>query len=85
MGSKTVAKWHALVRNSWSGHTVDKRGNVRMQQGMAMIEFYVEGVLSDCAYIRSTATGGFAPLGGATIAAVHRLSLPESTPYVGGG
>ena len=48
-----------------------------------MVEWYVEGVLSDTVYTESSAaTGGFAPLGGATITAVHQLSLPEATPFL---
>jgi hypothetical protein len=81
-GNTTSARWHALVRNSWTGHSIDKRGNVRMVQGTMMIEWYVEGVLADTVYTHSVATGGFAALGGATITAVHQLSLPESTPYI---
>ena len=77
-----AARWHALVRNSWSGHTIDKRGNVRVTQGTMMLEWYVEGVLSDTVYTHSAATGGFAPLGGAAITAVHQLSLSEATPFV---
>jgi hypothetical protein len=82
LAGKSSARWHALVRNSWSGHTIDKRGNVRVTQGAMMIEWYVEGVLADSVYTSSAATGGFAPLGGATVTAVHQLSLPESTPYL---
>lgn len=81
-GNKTSARWHALVRNSWTGHSIDKRGNVRTVQGTMMIEWYVEGVLSDTVYTKSVSTGGFAALGGATVTAVHQLSLPESTPYI---
>lgn len=47
-----------------------------------MIEWYVEGVLSDTVYTKSVSIGGFAALGGATVTAVHQLSLPESTPYI---
>ena len=81
LAGKTSASWHALVRNSWTGDAVDKRGKVSVVQGSMMIEWYVEGVLSDTVYARSAATGGFAALGGATITAVHQLSLPEATPY----
>jgi hypothetical protein len=79
---KTSARWHAVVRNSWTGPTIDKRGNVRVTEGGMMIEWYVEGVLSDTVYTHSAATGGFAALGDANITAVHQLSLPEATPYI---
>ena len=84
LAGKTSARWHALVRNSWTGPTIDKRGNVHVTQGAMMIEWYVEGVLSDTVYTSSVATGGFAALGDATVTAVHQLSLPEATPYMKG-
>ena len=46
------------------------------------MEWYVEDILADTVHLSSgAATGGFAGVGGATVEAVHRLSLPETTPY----
>ena len=46
------------------------------------VEWYVEDILADTVHLTSgAATGGFAGIGGATVEAVHRLSLPETTPY----
>ena len=105
---KSTARWRALVRNSWEGMSIDKRGNTRLKASAMMVrptlsfgpeqscmeavqhkcllstqvEWYVEDVLADTVHITSgAATGGFAGIGGATVEAVHRLSLPETTPY----
>jgi hypothetical protein len=63
--------------------SVDKRGNVRSVSSNMMIEWYVDGVLSDTVFTTvGMATGGFAAVGGAVVTGVHRLSLPEATPYL---
>jgi len=59
-----VGQWKALLRNS--------------RDGYGMVEFYVDGVLSLPWTIgKATFTGGFAPVGNATVIGAHRLSLPN--------
>ena len=56
--------WRAVLRNSWASE--------------AMVEFFVDGVLSLPFTLRGAATGVFAAHGAATVTSVHRLSLPEA-------
>ena len=58
------SKWLAIVRNSWSDE--------------GMVEFYVDGVLLLPFTMPGALTGIFAAVGGATVEAVHALTLPQN-------
>lgn len=61
----TPMPWRAVVRNAWSGY--------------AMVEFYVDDVLSLPYTLDGLLTGTFVAFNG-SVAAVSRLTLPTQTP-----
>lgn len=64
--SASPSSWRLVARNAWSGE--------------AMAEFYVDDVLALPFTLPGGLTGAFAAVGGLTIRAAHRLTLPTQLP-----
>lgn len=62
-GADPPNSWRLVMRNAWSAE--------------GMVEFYVDDIVSVPYTVDGALTGVFAPLGGATVGAVHRLTLPQ--------